>query len=233
MNIDNLLDLDWKNELKEIFNSNYVVKLIKYIEKEYENKIIFPKKDDIFKAFNICKYDNLKVVIIGQDPYFNPNQANGLAFSVNKNIPLPPSLKNIYKEIENEFNLKFTDKDNGDLTYLANQGVLLLNSILTVECDKPLSHKKIIDDENNILSWEYITNQIISKISSLKKNIVYLLWGNYAKNKIKYIDTNDNLILTSGHPSPLSARFFFGNNHFIKTNEYLLKNNKEPIKWII
>ena len=171
-------------------------------------------------------------VIIGQDPYFNPHQAHGLAFSVQKDIVLPPSLRNIFKEIENEFNKKFSDIKNGDLSYLAKQGVLLLNSILTVEKGLPLSHKKNFGDDKNIINWEIITDKIISVISNKRKNIVYLLWGKFAKSKEKLINLENNLILKSGHPSPLSVRYFLGNNHFIKTNEYLKEHNLKEIKWI-
>ena len=222
----------WKDELKDIFCSKEFSILINEIDKEYQDKNIFPEKENIFNAFNLCNYDDLKVVIIGQDPYFNPNQAHGLAFSVKKDILVPPSLKNIFKEIENEFNKKFTDIKNGDLSYLAKQGVLLLNSILTVECGLPLSHKKNFGNDKNIINWEIITDKIISTISNKKKNIVYLLWGNFAKSKEKLINSDDNLILKSGHPSPLSARYFFGNNHFIKTNEYLKEHKLKTIEWI-
>jgi len=220
-----IIDDKWKEVLKDVFNSEEYKILEDKISKEYQDKIIYPKKEDIFNAFNLCDYDNLKVVIIGQDPYFNPNQAHGLAFSVQKDVILPPSLRNIFKEIENEFNEKFSDIKNGDLTYLAKQGVLLLNSILTVECGLPLSHNKNFVDSENIINWEIITDKIISIISNKRKNIVYLLWGNFAKSKEKIINSEDNLILKSGHPSPLSARYFFGNNHFIMTNQYLKKGS--------
>lgn len=230
--MDFVINDKWKEELKDVFNSDKYKILEEKISKEYQDKIIYPKKENIFNAFNLCDYDNLKVVIIGQDPYFNPNQAHGLAFSVQKDVILPPSLRNIFKEIESEFNENFTDIKNGDLSYLAKQGVLLLNSILTVECGLPLSHNKNFCDDKNIINWEIITDKIISTISNKKKNIVYLLWGNFAKSKEKIINSDNNLILKSGHPSPLSARYFFGNNHFIKTNEYLKKHNLEEIKWI-
>ena len=159
----------WKEELKDIFDSEKYKFLEETISKEYQNKIIYPKKENIFNAFNLCNYDDLKVVIIGQDPYFNPNQAHGLAFSVQKDITLPPSLRNIFKEIENEFNENFTDIKNGDLSYLAKQGVLLLNSILTVECGLPLSHNKNLGNKENIINWEIITDKIISIISNKKR----------------------------------------------------------------
>ena len=227
-----VIDKKWGKELKDIFNSEKYKILEEKINKEYQDKVIYPKKENIFNAFNLCNYDDLKVVIIGQDPYFNPHQAHGLAFSVQKDIVLPPSLRNIFKEIENEFNKKFSDIKNGDLSYLAKQGVLLLNSILTVEKGLPLSHKKNFGDDKNIINWEIITDKIISVISNKRKNIVYLLWGKFAKSKEKLINLENNLILKSGHPSPLSVRYFLGNNHFIKTNEYLKEHNLKEIKWI-
>lgn len=215
---------DWFEELKEIFTSAEIKGIYTKLEIEYQNKTVLPAKDKIFNAFNLCPYEKLSVVIIGQDPYIHKEEANGLAFSVNKGIKLPPSLKNIFKEIENETNKK-PNYNNGDLTYLAKQGVLLLNSVLTVIENISGSHQYI--------GWEKITNKIITQINKNKKNIVFILWGNYAKKKIKLIDGNKNLILTSAHPSPLSAKKFFNNNHFNATNEYLIKKNKSPIKWTI
>lgn len=215
---------DWFEELKEIFTSAEIKEIYTKLEIEYQNKTVLPEKDKIFNAFNLCPYEKLSVVIIGQDPYIHKEEANGLAFSVNKGIKLPPSLKNIFKEIENETNKK-PNYNNGDLTYLAKQGVLLLNSVLTVIENISGSHQYI--------GWEKITNKIITQINKNKKNIVFILWGNYAKKKIKLIDDNKNLILTSAHPSPLSAKKFFNNNHFNATNEYLIKKNKSPIEWTI
>ena len=215
---------DWFEELKEIFTSAEIKEIYTKLEIEYQNKTVLPEKDKIFNAFNLCPYKKLSVVIIGQDPYIHKEEANGLAFSVNKGIKLPPSLKNIFKEIENETNKK-PNYNNGDLTYLAKQGVLLLNSVLTVIENISGSHQYI--------GWEKITNKIITQINKNKKNIVFILWGNYAKKKIKLIDSNKNLILTSAHPSPLSAKKFFNNNHFNATNEYLIKKNKSPIEWTI
>ena len=215
---------DWFEELKEIFTSAEIKEIYTKLEIEYQNKTVLPEKDKIFNAFNLCPYEKLSVVIIGQDPYIHKEEANGLAFSVNKGIKLPPSLKNIFKEIENETNRK-PNYNNGDLTYLAKQGVLLLNSVLTVIENISGSHQYI--------GWEKITNKIITQINKNKKNIVFILWGNYAKKKIKLIDDNKNLILTSAHPSPLSAKKFFNNNHFNATNEYLIKKNKSPIEWTI
>ena len=214
---------DWFEELKEIFTSDDIKEIHNKLENEYKNKIILPEKDKIFNAFNLCPYEKLSVVILGQDPYIHKEEANGLAFSVKEGIKLPPTLKNIFKEIENETNTK-PNYNNGDLTYLAKQGVLLLNSVLTVVEGISGSHKNI--------GWEKITDKIIFEINKRKENIVFILWGNYAKKKINLINNHKNLILTSAHPSPLSATKFFNNNHFNITNEYLIGKNKHPIKWI-
>lgn len=227
-----VIDSVWEKELGDVFNSKEFDILMRCIDKEYEYRVIYPKKEDIFNAFNLCRYEDLKVVILGQDPYFNESQAHGLAFSVHDGVPLPPSLRNIFKEIYHEFNEDFRDIDNGDLTYLARQGVLLLNSILTVEGGLPLSHSKNFGSDGNIIKWEMITDMVISTICNKKKHIVYLLWGNFAKSKEYLINKDDNLVLKSGHPSPLSARYFFGNNHFIKTNEYLKQHNIKEIRWV-
>ena len=182
------------------------------------------KEDKVFNSMNICDFSNLKVVLLGQDPYHQKGQAMGLSFSVPENIKIPPSLKNIFIELKN--NYPEYEYSNGDLTRWANQGVLLLNSILTVRKSEPGSH-------NNI-GWEKFTDNVIDIISKEKKGLVFMLWGNYAKGKEKYINENEHLILKSGHPSPLSANkgFWFGNNHFKKCNEFLTKNNSAPVKWI-
>ena len=178
----------------------------------------------MFNAFKYCTVNDLKVVIIGQDPYHEPHQAMGLCFAVNHGVALPPSLKNIYKEIENEYHVDMSKQD-GDLTYLAKQGVLLLNSILSVEKGKPLSH--------NIKEYELFFKDILSFINTLNKPIVFLLWGGYAKSLSKYLTNPNFLILKANHPSPLSANRggWFNNNHFRLCNEYLIKNNLTPIKW--
>lgn len=205
-----LISKRWKN-LKE------------YIEKEFQKKTIYPVIRDIFKALNIISFDRISVVIIGQDPYHGPGQAHGLSFSVPDGIPLPPSLKNIYKEIESDTGNK-KDFTNGNLTSWADQGVLLLNSVLTVEENNPGSHANI--------GWEEFTDHVIKKISSEKENVVFLLWGNYAKKKGSMIDRSKHLVLESSHPSPLGAyRGFIGCKHFSKTNKYLKENNKREIHW--
>ena len=216
------IENSWKRELKKIFDSRFFYTITKAIKKEYKSNEVYPKGSDIFNAFNLCPFDKLKVVIIGQDPYHGYGQANGLCFSVNSNIKIPPSLKNIYKELKYNYS-DFTFKD-GDLSNWANQGVLLLNSILTVRKGQPGSHKQI--------GWEIFTDSVIKTISKRKKKIVFILWGAFAKSKSKLIDKNKHLILESSHPSPFSAYSgFFHQNHFIKTNDYLSKNGYKIIDW--
>ena len=216
------IENSWKRELKKIFDSRFFYTITKAIKKEYKSNEVYPKGSDIFNAFNLCPFNKLKVVIIGQDPYHGYGQANGLCFSVNSNIKIPPSLKNIYKELKYNYS-DFTFKD-GDLSNWANQGVLLLNSILTVRKGQPGSHKQI--------GWEIFTDSVIKTISKRKKKIVFILWGAFAKSKSKLIDKNKHLILESSHPSPFSAYSgFFHQNHFIKTNDYLSKNGYKKIDW--
>jgi len=217
------LDDSWEKYLNHHINSNEFKNLLSFIKREYNNHICYPKKELIFSALNNCPFNKIKLVILGQDPYHNPNQANGYAFSVNDDEKIPPSLTNIFIEIENDLNVK---KDrNGDLSVWANQGVLMLNSTLTVRKNKPGSHKN--------KGWEKFTDEIIKLISLKKNNIVFMLWGNYAKNKSSLIDNKKHLILTSGHPSPLSANrgLWFGNKHFSMANNYLSKNHIDKIDW--
>ena len=217
------IDKTWERELNKIFNSNFFKDLTNNVRNEYKNFDIYPSGKDIFNAFNLCPFDKINVVILGQDPYHGINQANGLCFSVNKGVMLPPSLKNIYKELKNNYdNFEYID---GDLSHWANQGVLLLNSILTVRKGLPGSHKEI--------GWEIFTDMVINLISKRKKNIVFLMWGSFAKSKIRLIENIDkHLILSSTHPSPFSAyNGFFENNHFRKANDYLKKNKKNIIIW--
>ena len=217
------LDDSWEKYLNHHINSNEFKNLLSFIKREYNNHICYPKKQLIFSALNNCPFNKIKLVILGQDPYHNPNQANGYAFSVHHDEKIPPSLTNIFIEIENDLNVK---KDrNGDLSAWANQGVLMLNSTLTVRENKPGSHKN--------KGWEKFTDEIIKLISLKKNNIVFMLWGNYAKNKISLIDNKKHLILTSGHPSPLSANrgLWFGNKHFSKANNFLKKNHIDKIDW--
>lgn len=215
--------MKWKEVLKEEFKKEYFFKLKEFLEKEYSNKTVFPKRENIFRAFKLTEYDKVKVVILGQDPYHDVNQANGLAFSVNEGVKLPPSLVNIYKEITNEYGGVIPK--NGDLESWAKQGVLLLNTVLTVRAHMPNSHKN--------KGWETFTDEVIRKLNDKSKPIVFLLWGNNAKRKKSLIDTNKHYVLESVHPSPLSShRGFFGCNHFIKVNEILNYLNEGEIKWI-
>ena len=213
----------WKKELNAEFEKPYFRDLLNFVEEEYLQNTCFPEGTGIFEAFNRTPFDNVKVVIIGQDPYHGPRQAHGLCFSVNEGIAIPPSLKNIYKEIE-------TDLGNpvpvtGNLEHWADQGVLLLNAVLTVRAKEAGSHKK--------KGWETFTDSLIKLISEKKEHLVFLIWGEYAKKKGATIDSSKHLILTSGHPSPLSANrgYWFGNKHFSKTNDYLKEHGKEPINW--
>lgn len=220
--MDVKIEQSWKDALKDEFEKDYFINLTNFIKKEYlSRKAIYPKPSNIFNAFNLCPLDNVKVVIIGQDPYHEPNQAHGLCFSVQKGVNYPPSLVNIYKEIEND--LGYKSVTNGDLSYWAEQGILLLNSSLTVKAHYAGSHSGI--------GWEIFTDSVI-KILSYKEGIVYLLWGSFAQKKAEIIDINKNLVLKSVHPSPLSAhRGFFGNHHFSKTNQYLKSLGKKEIIW--
>jgi len=215
--------MNWKSIINSEQNKTYYKKLNEFIEKQYKITTVYPSKNNIFNAFDLCEYKNLKVVILGQDPYHQINQAQGLAFSTPKNIKNPPSLVNILKEIKSDLGYDSL-AINGDLTFWAKQGVLLLNTVLTVEDSKPNSHKD--------KGWENFTNNIISHISNNKKDIIFLLWGAYAIKKSKIIDTKDHYILTAPHPSPLSSyRGFFGCKHFSKTNQILETLNKNKIKW--
>tara|TARA_B100001769_G_scaffold152043_1_gene119208 strand:- start:2266 stop:2931 length:666 start_codon:yes stop_codon:yes gene_type:complete len=221
--VKRILSQDWEKVLSNQFKLDYYKKLEKKVLDDYNSLKCYPDLNNIFKAFNLCKFNDLKVVIIGQDPYHGYNEANGLAFSVNEGINIPPSLKNILKEVKSDIGK--TSINNGDLSIWATQGVFLLNSILTVVENKPLSHKGI--------GWEDFTNEVIKIISKNASNIVFLLWGNNAKNKIKFIDEQKNCVLMSGHPSPLSANrgYWFNNKHFSQTNNYLISKNKTPIIW--
>ncbi|MCR5788228.1 MAG: uracil-DNA glycosylase [Bacilli bacterium] len=191
------------------------------IEKEYNEKTIYPDKNNIYRALDLTKYEDVKVVILGQDPYHGEGEANGLAFSLNDNVKITPSLRNIFIELKDDLNIERTNKD---LSGWAKQGVLLLNTILTVEKDKPLSHKDY--------GWEVITDYLIKYISDNKSNVVFILWGKNAERKEELIDSSKHLVIKSPHPSPFSARRgFFGSKPFSKTNNYLKKNNQSVIDW--
>lgn len=212
----------WDNQLKVIWDSPGFNCFYKKILSLYLEKTIYPRQEDIFNALKITNYEDVKVVILGQDPYHGINEAHGLSFSVQKGVKIPPSLQNIYKELESDLNIK--PKDNGDLSGWAKQGVLLLNSVLTVEKDKASSHKG--------LGWELFTDYIIKILNKSDNPIVFILWGNFAREKKKYITNKKHLIIESPHPSPFSAYSgFFGSHPFSKTNNFLVKNKKEPIDW--
>ena len=213
----------WKKVLEKEFQTDYFNNISLKTREEYSKFVCYPPGSKLFRAFDECPFNKLKVVIIGQDPYHGENQANGLCFSVDNGVEKPPSLKNIFKELNTSFTKN--ERTNSDLSDWSNQGVLLLNSILSVRRKFPGSHKHI--------GWEEFTENVIKIISKEKMNLVFMLWGNYAKNKEKFIHDNNHLVLKSGHPSPLSANkgFWFGNNHFKKCNDFLIANNLEKIKW--
>ena len=213
---------DWDLKLKIIWESPGFKNFYKKIIHEYDTKEIYPPKDFIFNAFKLTSYEKTKVVIVGQDPYHGKGEAHGLSFSVQKGIKIPPSLKNIYKELYDD--LGVLPKDNGDLTGWALQGVLLLNSVLTVEKDKAASHRN--------LGWEPMTDYIIKLLNLKNEPVVFILWGNFAKEKAKLITNPHHYIVMSPHPSPFSAYSgFFGSKPFSKTNEFLIKNGLVPIDW--
>ena len=218
------IDPSWKAVLSEEFNKPYFEWLADFVRKEYANPNykIYPPASKIFEAFNATPFPEVKVVILGQDPYHGPGQANGLCFSVNPGVSYPPSLLNIFKEIQNETGKSIPE--DGDLSRWARQGVLLLNTSLTVREHSPKSHSSI--------GWEQLTDSAIRKLASEREGIVFMLWGSDAIRKASLIDKDKHLVLTSPHPSPLSAyRGFFGNNHFIRANEYLVSSGKSPIEW--
>lgn len=213
---------DWDKLISDEFQKEYYLKLRAYLAHEYKTATIYPDMHDIFNALKFTPYDDVKVVIIGQDPYHGEGQAHGLSFSVMPPVPPPPSLKNIYKEIESEFGT--VPPKSGDLTHWAKQGVLLLNTVLTVRAGMANSHRGI--------GWEIFTDKIIELLNNREKPIVFMLWGANAKAKAKLITNSNHLILTAAHPSPLSAyNGFFGCGHFIKCNEFLAKTNQTEIKW--
>ena len=214
----------WDSLLKEEFQEEYYQKLRTFLITEYRTKTIYPDMYHIFEAMKATDYDDVKVVILGQDPYHEPNQAHGMAFSVQPGVRIPPSLFNIYKELSSQLGL--TIPNHGYLMKWAKQGVLLLNAVLTVERGKANSHKN--------MGWEQFTDRVIQLVNAKEKPVVFLLWGSNAIAKVKMIDTNKHLVLTSPHPSPLSAyRGFFGNGHFLTTNEFLKQKYSQVIDWQI
>jgi uracil-DNA glycosylase len=217
------IEPSWKEVLRDYFETPEFLQLTSKVKTEYQTKKVYPKPEDIFRAFWLTPFETVQVVILGQDPYHGAGQAHGLSFSVQKGTRLPPSLQNIYKEISREFNIQ-KDMTDGDLSIWARQGVFLLNSILSVQANTPTSHK--------LLGWEGFTDHVIHTLSLQRKNLVFMLWGSYAKNKKHLIDHTKHLILVSPHPSPYSAHTgFFGNNHFIDCNSYLQNHGKNAIKW--
>lgn len=216
-----MITKNWDNILKDEYNKDYFKRLRSFLKEEYSTKICYPKKEEIFNALKYTNYEDVKVVILGQDPYHGENEAHGFCFSVRSTVKRPPSLNNILKELYDD--LKIVKKEN-ELTSWAEQGVLLLNSVLTVVKDTPLSHRGI--------GWEEFTDSIIKKINEKDSTVVYILWGSYARSK-KYLITNPkHYVIESAHPSPLSAnKGFFGSKPFSKTNEILIKNNMKPINW--
>lgn len=212
----------WKEALMPEFSKDYFIRLTDFVRKEYHETTVYPPGKLIFNAFNLCPFDKVKVVIIGQDPYHGPGQAHGLCFSVNDGVQPPPSLVNIFKEINNDLGKPIPQ--SGNLTKWAKQGVLLLNATLTVRAHQAGSHQR--------QGWEEFTDAVIRKLAEEKSNLVFILWGAYAQKKGAFIDRNKHLVLTSVHPSPLSAHNgFFGNHHFSLANDYLVKNGKTAIDW--
>jgi len=211
----------WKTQLSYELERDSSQSLFREVKKEYDTHIVYPPFEQVFRAFDLCPFDAVKVVIIGQDPYHGPKQANGLCFAVGKGVRIPPSLRNIFKEMKGD--LGINPYDSGDLSRWARQGVLLLNAVLTVRAGFPASHKG--------KGWEQFTSAIIETLNAKKEGIVYILWGKYAQEKGLVIDRSKNLVLTSAHPSPFSATKFFGNHHFSKCNKYLVSKGREPIDW--
>ena len=212
---------DWDTILAAEYSKPYFLKIKEKVRDEYKNKTIFPPASRVFYALRETSYKDTRVVILGQDPYHGVGEANGLCFSVNEGIKMPPSLKNIYKELYDDLGIARTTTDLSDW---AKSGVLLLNSVLTVEKDKPASHKMI--------GWEEFTDSIIQKLNEKNEPVVFILWGNFAKSKIKYITNPNHLIISSSHPSPFSVNYgFFGSKPFSKTNEFLKQNGLKEIEW--
>jgi uracil-DNA glycosylase len=217
------IEESWKQMLAEEFGSAYFERLAAFVRSAYSKGTVYPPAKNIFEAFNRTPFDKVKVVILGQDPYHEPNQAHGLCFSVQDGVQPPPSLKNIYKELEDEYGTPFLNR-NGDLSHWADQGVLLLNATLTVAAGNAGSHQG--------KGWEIFTDAVIAKLSAHRENLVFLLWGSYARRKGMVIDRRRHLVLECAHPSPLSVyRGFFGCGHFRKTNEYLAEHDLPQINW--
>ncbi len=217
-----IIEESWKERLSDEFDKPYFKELASFVKQEYKSHQVYPPASQIFNAFHHCPFNDLKVVIVGQDPYHGLGQANGLCFSVNEGVKYPPSLQNIFKEIKSDLGVDIPD--SGNLERWAKQGILMLNATLTVRANSPGSHQK--------RGWEEFTDAILKVVSVTKKNIVFVLWGAYAQKKGDFINTDKHLILKSPHPSPFSAyNGFFGNKHFSKSNMYLKEKGIETIKW--
>ncbi len=225
MNSDSVkIEASWKEALNAEFGKDYFESLTKFVKAEYKNAIVYPPPKNIFHAFELCPFDKVEVVILGQDPYHNPRQANGLCFAVGEGVPLPPSLQNIFKEIESDLGQPVVHR-SGDLERWAKQGVLLLNATLTVRAHSAGSHQG--------KGWEEFTDAVIRMLSEKRENLVFILWGNYAKAKGAHIDRTKHCVIQSAHPSPFAANHgFFGSKPFSKTNKYLADHGKKPIDWL-
>lgn len=218
------IDPSWKEKLKDEFEKDYFKELTEFVKKEYKNETVYPAPKFIFRAFDLCPFEKVKVVILGQDPYHGPKQANGLCFAVDEGTTLPPSLQNIFKEIESDFEQSLKNR-SGDLTRWATQGILLLNATLTVKARLAGSHQG--------RGWELFTDAAIKALSEEREHLVFILWGNYAKAKGSHIDRSKHLVLESAHPSPFSAHNgFFGSKPFSKANSYLGEHGSTPIDWL-
>lgn len=218
------IESSWKEALSDEFSKSYFEDLTSFIKREYLDTAVYPAPKNIFRAFDLCPFDKVKVVILGQDPYHGPDQANGLSFAVERGVRLPPSLQNIFKEIESDLGKPLTHTD-GDLSRWAEQGVLLLNATLTVRAHTAGSHQD--------RGWELFTDAVIRALSEKREHLVFMLWGNYAKAKGAHIDRSKHLVIESAHPSPFSAsNGFFGSKPFSKANDYLAAHNETPIDWL-
>ncbi|MDE2173065.1 MAG: uracil-DNA glycosylase [Patescibacteria group bacterium] len=218
------IDSSWKKHLANEFAQPYFAELTAFVKKEYEDEAVYPQPKNIFRAFNLCPFEKVKVVILGQDPYHGKGQANGLAFAVDEVQTIPPSLQNIFKEIESDFGKPLIHRD-GDLTRWAVQGVLLLNATLTVRAHQAGSHQG--------RGWEELTDAAVRALSEEREHLIFMLWGNYARAKGAHIDRNRHLVLEAPHPSPFSAASgFFGSRHFSRANEYLIAHGETPIDWL-
>lgn len=215
---------NWDIILNDVYHEPYFINIVKFVNQIYKEKIVFPPKTKILKALTTTDYNDVKVVILGQDPYHGVGEANGLAFSVSDGIKLPPSLRNIYKELHDDLGIPISNK--GNLECWAKEGVLLLNAVLTVEKDKPASHKNV--------GWETFTDTIIQKLNEKETPVVFILWGAFARSKKKYITNPKHLVIESPHPSPFSASYgFFGSKPFSRTNNFLIQNHIPPIDWTV